>query len=225
MLFWSNAKFIGGHCSRSLTFPSACAIASHTRYSSGVDTQATAMYWITAAPLGRDPPELLTGRQLGTVLLTKYNTWKRIKESRLNVQGHSMLSNLSTTNTEQTCTYRVVDGGLSIYYSPSPSQLLDSWAFTTEAYSQARIGPAVRADFRRLYPANATTSTCCPSDDNRTKVTNSVTSARSLWWHVGPYFWPADLTRTANPIKLYVQSCNCKASFSHLTLVCFCSTS
>ena len=64
------------------------------------------------------------------------------------------------------------------------------------------IGPAVRADFRRLYPANAKTPTCCPSDDNRTKVTNSVTSARSLWWHVGPYFWPADLTRTANPIRL-----------------------
>ena len=62
------------------------------------------------------------------------------------------------------------------------------------------IGPAVRADFRRLYPANAKTATCCPSDDHRTKVTNSVTSARSLWWHVGPYFWPADLTRTANPI-------------------------
>ena len=38
-----------------------------------------------------------------------------------------------------------------------------------------QIGPAVRADFRRLYPANAKTSTCCPSDDNRTKVTNSVT--------------------------------------------------
>ena len=56
------------------------------------------------------------------------------------------------------------------------------------------------ADFRRLYPANAKTPMCCPSDDNRTKVTNSVTSARSLWWHVGPYFWPADLTRTANPI-------------------------
>ena len=62
------------------------------------------------------------------------------------------------------------------------------------------IGPAVGADFRRLYPANAKTLTCCPSDDNRIKVTNSVTSARSLWWHVGPYFWPADLTRTANPI-------------------------
>ena len=62
------------------------------------------------------------------------------------------------------------------------------------------IGSAVRADFRRLYPANAKTPTCCPSDDNRTKVTNSVTSARSLWRHVGPYFWPADLTRTANPI-------------------------
>ena len=64
-----------------------------------------------------------------------------------------------------------------------------------------KIGPAVRADFRRLYPTNAKTPTC-PSDDNRTKVTNSVTSARSLWWHVGPYFWPADLTRTANPIVL-----------------------
>ena len=63
------------------------------------------------------------------------------------------------------------------------------------------IGPAVRADFRRLYPANAKTPTCCPSDDNRTKVPNPVTSGRSLWWHVGPYFWPADLTRTANPIR------------------------
>ena len=61
------------------------------------------------------------------------------------------------------------------------------------------IGPAVRADFRRLYPANAKTPTCCPSDDNRTKVTNSVTSARSLWWHVGPCFWPADLTRDGEP--------------------------
>ena len=64
------------------------------------------------------------------------------------------------------------------------------------------IGPAVRADFQHLYPANAKTPTCCPSDDNRTEVTNSVTSALSLWWHVGPYFWPADLTRTANPIIL-----------------------
>ena len=63
-------------------------------------------------------------------------------------------------------------------------------------YKMWTIGPAARADFRRLYPANAKTSTCCPSDDNRTKVTNSVTSAPSLWWHVGPYFWPADLTRT-----------------------------
>ena len=62
------------------------------------------------------------------------------------------------------------------------------------------IGPAVREDFRCLYPANAKMPTCCPSDDNRTKVTNSVTSAQSLWWHVGPYFWPTDLTRTANPI-------------------------
>ena len=70
-----------------------------------------------------------------------------------------------------------------------------------------QIGPAVRADFRRLYPANAKTPTCCPSDDNRTKVTNSVTSARSLWWHVGPYFWPADLTRTANPILNLYMDC------------------
>ena len=70
------------------------------------------------------------------------------------------------------------------------------------AHCETIIGPAVRADFRRLYPANVKTPTCCPSDDNRTKVTNSVTSARSLWWHVGPYFWPADLTRTANPITL-----------------------
>ena len=72
----------------------------------------------------------------------------------------------------------------------------------TERPHLSEIGPAVRADFRRLYPANAKTPTCCPSDDNRTKVTNSVTSARSLWWHVGPYFWPADLTRTANPIVI-----------------------
>ena len=76
-----------------------------------------------------------------------------------------------------------------------------SGARTRTAPANTAIGFAVRADFRRLYPANAKTSTCCPSDDNRTKVTNSVTSARSLWWHVGPYFWPADLTRTANPIQ------------------------
>ena len=77
------------------------------------------------------------------------------------------------------------------------------WPLTTWTSGQQisqLIGPTVRADFRRLYPANAKTPTCCPSDDNRTKVTNSVTSAQSLWWHVGPYFWPADLTRTANPI-------------------------
>ena len=72
--------------------------------------------------------------------------------------------------------------------------------------AQDIIGSAVRADFRRLYPANAKTPTCCPSDDNRTKVTNSVTSARSLWWHVGRYFWPADLTRTANPITLILDT-------------------
>ena len=67
-----------------------------------------------------------------------------------------------------------------------------------------KTGFAIRADFQRLYSANAKTSTCCPSDDNRTKVTNSVTSARSLWWHVGPYFWPADLTRTANPFFFFL---------------------
>ena len=73
--------------------------------------------------------------------------------------------------------------------------------FKRETHRGSTIGPAVRADFRRLYPANAKTPTCCPSDDNRTKVTNSVTSARSLWWHAGPYFWTADLTRTANPVS------------------------
>ena len=52
--------------------------------------------------------------------------------------------------------------------------------YVKEKEDQCPIGPAVRADFRRLYPANAKTPTCCPSDDNRTKVTNSVTSARSL---------------------------------------------
>ena len=67
---------------------------------------------------------------------------------------------------------------------------------------QRLIGAAVRADFWRLYPASANTPMCCPSDDNRTKVTNSVTAAWSLWWHVGPYFWPADLTQTANPINV-----------------------
>ena len=85
------------------------------------------------------------------------------------------------------------------------------------------IGFTVRADFRRLYPANAKTPTCCPSDDNRTKVTNSVTSARSLWWHVGPYFWPADLTRMANPIagclwNLPLDGWICPAEMSSLHL-------
>ena len=108
------------------------------------------------------------------------------------------------------------------------------WARATEKQISCHvpIGPAVRADFRRLYPANAKTPTCCPSDDNRTKVTNSVTSARSLWWHVGPYFWPADLTRTANPIDLLgVKTTSAKAarnlgvilysSFrSHVSAVC-----
>ena len=82
------------------------------------------------------------------------------------------------------------------------------------------IGSAVRADFRRLYPANAKTPTCCPSDDNRTKVTNSVTSARSLWWHVGPYFWPADLTRTANPIVIIMNP----AAPSDMKIVCLATT-
>ena len=79
------------------------------------------------------------------------------------------------------------------------------------------IGPAVRADFRRLYPVNAKTPTCCSSDDNRTKVTNSVTSARSLWWHVGPYFWPADLTRTANPIRPRRSECICMHCYEPCT--------
>ena len=52
------------------------------------------------------------------------------------------------------------------------------------------IGFAARADFRRLYPANAKTPTCCPSDDNRTKVTNSVTSARSLGGTLARIFGP-----------------------------------
>ena len=77
--------------------------------------------------------------------------------------------------------------------------LLEDW-LSVQCGQGQWIGPAVRADFWRLYPVNTKTPTCCPSDDNRTKVTNSVTSARSLWWHVGPYFWPADLMRMANPI-------------------------
>ena len=68
------------------------------------------------------------------------------------------------------------------------------------------IGPAVRADFRRLYPANAKTPTCCPSDDNRTKVTNSVTSARSLWWHVGPArnFGPRSWRGRRTPLSIWM---------------------
>ena len=61
------------------------------------------------------------------------------------------------------------------------------------------IGFSVRADFRCLYPANTKTPTCCPSDDNRTKVTNSVTSARSLWWHVGLIFGPRIWCRRRTP--------------------------
>ena len=92
----------------------------------------------------------------------------------------------------------------------------------------AGIGSAVRADFRRLYPANAKTPTCCPSDDNRTKVTNSVTSARSLWWHVGPYFWPADLTRTANAITYswsssFLQFCYFERSRAKVAFMTFAS--
>ena len=87
-------------------------------------------------------------------------------------------------------------------------QLLDKQAtmIRQEVLYPLIIGPAVRADFQCLYPANAKTPTCCPSDDNRTKVTNSVTSARSLWWHVGPYFSPADLTWTANPIYCLIST-------------------
>ena len=61
--------------------------------------------------------------------------------------------------------------------------------YRARSFKMRTRGPAVRADFRRLYPANAKTPTCCPSDDNRTKVTNSVTSARSLWWHVVARIW------------------------------------
>ena len=74
-----------------------------------------------------------------------------------------------------------------------------SYTIYLKAVFAAPIGPVIRADFRCLYPANAKMPMCCPSD-NRTKVTNSVTSARSFWWHVGPYFWPTDLMQTANPI-------------------------
>ena len=79
--------------------------------------------------------------------------------------------------------------------------VLQMHSFFHMKWKHMSIGLAVRADFRRLYPANAKTPTCCPSDDNRTKVTHSVTSAQSLWWHIGPYFWPADLTQMANPIE------------------------
>ena len=72
------------------------------------------------------------------------------------------------------------------------------------------IGSAVRAHFRRLYPANANTPTCCPSDDNRTKVTNSVTSARSLWWHVGPRIWRG--RRTPFQWQLSCHSFQCKVT-------------
>ena len=68
-----------------------------------------------------------------------------------------------------------------------------------------------RSGFPTFISCHAKTPTCCPSDDNRTKVTNSVTSALSLWWQVGPYFWPADLTRTANPIatNIFVKTTAC----------------
>ena len=99
--------------------------------------------------------------------------------------------------------YNIVDSTGTYYFSQRTLKFLALVLLDYRAPHQTAhaIGPAVRADFRRLYPANAKTPTCRPSDDNRTKVTNSVTSARSLWWHVGPYFWPADLTRTANPIS------------------------
>ena len=103
---------------------------------------------------------------------------------------------------------------------------------SSSSYSErrGRIGFAVREDFRPLYPASAKTPTCCPSDDNRTKVTNSVTLARSLWWHVGPYFWPADLTRTANPNatvvwtirdNIFVKTTAC-AVYSSVCRCCWC---
>ena len=55
---------------------------------------------------------------------------------------------------------------------------------------KGKHGPAVRADFRRLYPANAKTPTCCPSDDNRTKVTNCDVSTVPLVAR-----WPVFLAR------------------------------
>ena len=86
-----------------------------------------------------------------------------------------------------------------------------------KAIIPSEIGPAIRADFQHLYPANAKTPTCCPSDDNHTKVTNSVTSARSLWWHVRPYFWPAAVTRTANPIGHYTSDTHSALVFTRYT--------
>ena len=67
--------------------------------------------------------------------------------------------------------------------------IIKQFMFKTR-HKHITTGPPVRADFRRLYPANAKTPTCCPSDDNRTKVTNSVTSARSLGGTLARIFGP-----------------------------------
>ena len=77
--------------------------------------------------------------------------------------------------------YAYAHGGLTHTHTEAWRQpLIIPWVRYFLRIRTWTIGSAARADFRRLYPANAKTPTCCPSDDNRTKVTNSVTSARSL---------------------------------------------
>ena len=60
-----------------------------------------------------------------------------------------------------------------------------SWnAPCPKVWSWDGIGLAVRADFRRLYPANAKTPTCCPSDDQGDKLCDVSTVPLVARWPV-----------------------------------------
>ena len=118
-----------------------------------------------------------------------WRAWELVTSQWTGSQGaHAASSELYTSRSE--------NGTCIAVWSPGP--------FGTVPYCSAAsvLGPrnVNRAHRQSGFPTFISCQSQDANDDNRTKVTNSVTSARSLWWHVGPYFWSADLTRTANPI-------------------------
>ena len=115
--------------------------------------------------------------------------------------AHSFWGPLSlTTPTEEAVICLFLDpSGLHLF-----GQTVGGGEYELFSAAEERNRARRQSGFPTFISCQSQDANVCASDDNRTKVTNSMTSAPSLWWHVGPYFWPSDLTRTANPISRVV---------------------